>query len=211
MTTPTLKSLLPAGSILTQHVDADFADYIAGRPATQRLVVSVVQVAAVHASTQEKGRSNKATYETVHAVEITDAHEIDQLRHRITQIKADRGLLARQPDLFDEPEDEQRDQLIDMIREWASENDVPMADVDVRFVDYFGGAEHASAETVQACRSVAQLREFAYVVGAIAEDEPDAEPAAPPVAFSDTDDETAEDDQEDDLDALDDELEGVEA
>lgn len=204
MTTPTLKSLLPAGSILTQNVDSDFADYIAGRPATQRIVVAVVQVAAVRASTQEKGRSNKATYETVHAVEITDPHEIDKLRHRITQIKADRGLLARQPELFDEPEDEQRDRLIEMIREWASESDVPMVDVDARFVDYFGGAEHASAETVQACRSVAQLREFAFVVGAIAEDEP--EPAAPAVVFSDGDDElegldddepTGEDEDED--------------
>lgn len=198
ITTPTLKSLLPAGSILTQHVDSDFSDYIAGRPATQRLVLAVVQVAAVHASTQEKGRSNKATYETVHAVEITDPHEADQLRHRITQIKADRGLLARQPDLFDESEDDQRDQLIDMICEWASENDVPMVDVDTRFVDYFGGAEHASAETVQACRSVAQLREFAFVVGAIAEDEPAPEPTAPPVVFADGAEPTEDDELEDD-------------
>lgn len=198
MTTPTMKPALPAGSILTQHVDEDFSAYIAGRPATQRIVLAVVQVAAVHASTQEAGRKNKATYETVHAVEITDPHEADKLRHRLTQIRADRGFAARQPDLFESSEDDQRESLIDMIREWASETDTPMADVDARWLSYFGGPEHATSETVQACRSVTQLKEFAYVVGALAEDE-EPEPAAPPVLFlaGDAEGDQPEDDESD--------------
>lgn len=184
MTTPTLKSALPAGAIVGQHVTSDFADYIAGRPATQRIVLSVVQVSAVHASTQEKGRSNKATYETVHAVEITDPHEADQLRHRLTQIRASRGLEVSQPALFAATEAEQVEQLQDLIKDWASAQDIPIAEIDARFVEYFGGSENASAETVQACRSALQLQEFAYEVGAIPEEQ-HAEPADPP--FSDTD------------------------
>lgn len=171
MTTPTLKPALPSGSIQTQRVDQDFTDYLAGRTVTQRIVLSVVQVSAVHASTQERGRSNKATYETVHAIEVTDPHEIDQLRHRLAQLRADRGLMAHQPALFDAPESEQCEQLLDLIKDWASEQDIPITELDQQFVTYFGGPEHASAETVQACRSVVQLKEFALYIGAIS-DEP---------------------------------------
>jgi hypothetical protein len=182
VTTPTLKPALPGGSIRTQNVDEDFAAYIAGRPVTQRIVLAVVQVSAVHASTQEAGRKNKASYETVHAVEVTDPHEIDQLRHRLTQLRADRGLLATQPALFDTTEDEQRESLLSLIKDWASETDTPMVDVDTRWLEYYGGSEHADSETVQASRSLVHLREFAYVIGAIADD-PAGE--TPPVPFSD--------------------------
>jgi hypothetical protein len=117
-----------------------------------------------------------------------DPHEIDQLRHRITQIRADGGFLAKQPALFAATEDEQRESLLDIIKDWASETGTAMADVDKRWVDYFGGSEHASSETVQASRSVAQLKEFAYVVGALAETTSEV----PEPGFSDASDDGAE-------------------
>lgn len=189
-----MKSAIPAGGILNQHVDSDFADFIAGRPATQRVCISVVQVGAVHSSNQEKGRSNKASYETVHLVEVSDPHQADQLRHLLTQLRADRGLMAKQPALFDATEEEQRESLLDMIKDWASENDTPMADVDQKWVEYFGGAEHAQSETVQASRSVLQLKEFALYVGAITDgpgdEQPDDTSGVEAPAFSDESDGT---------------------
>lgn len=169
MTTASLKPSIPAGGILSQHVENDFGDFVAGRPVTQRVIVAVVQTGGVGAETQEKGRVNKVKYESIHLIEITDPHEADRLRHLITTTRADRGFAAKQPTLYDATEEEQRESLLDMIRDWASEQDLPMPDVDKRWVEYFGGGEHAASETVQASRSVTQLKEFAYHVGVLAE------------------------------------------
>lgn len=170
--TAKLKPAIPAGGILSQNVDRDFADFVNGRTVEQRVCIGVFQPAAASTGNQEKGRVNTTAYEAIHFVEVTDAHEADRLRHLLMQIRADRGLAARQPALIAMSDEEQRESLIDMIRDWASEQDIPMAEVDARFVDYFGGADNTSAETVIACRSVVQLKEFAYHVGVISDQEP---------------------------------------
>lgn len=191
MTTPTHTSAIPAGGILTQHVDGDYADYNAGRPLQQRVLISVVQAGGIASNNTKKGRTKAVKYEDLHLVEVTDPHEADRLRHLLTQLQADRGLRVKQPGLFDLTDEEQRDSLLDMIREHASEQDIPMTELDARFVDYFGGAENASAETVQACRSVLQLKEFAFHIGAIAEETP--EPVdVPGPEFSDEPDDGAD-------------------
>jgi hypothetical protein len=192
MTTASLKPAIPAGGILTQHVESDVVDFETGRPVTQRVIVAVLQVSGTATESQEKGRVKKGKYETVHLVEITDSHEADRLRHLITTTRADRGFAAKQPTLYDATDEEQRESLLDMIRDWASEQNLAMADVDKQWVDYFGGGDYAASETVQASRSVAQLKEFAYHVGVLAEtvpaaetdpDEEDDTPAAPAVSF----------------------------
>lgn len=176
----TLKSAIPPGGILAQHAAQDFEDYVVGRSVKQRIVIAVIEAQGVTAETQQtSGRVNKTKYGAVHLVEIRDPHEAEQLRHRITQLRADQGFAAKQPALFAASESEQVEQLKDLIKDWASEKDLPIADVDARWVEYFGGAENSASQTVQASRSAVQLKEFAFVVGAIAED------TAPEVPFSD--------------------------
>lgn len=201
MTTPTHTSAIPAGGILTQHVDSDWQDYVAGRPLQQRVCIAVVQPSKISAGNTQKGRSKSVGYEDVHFVEVTDAHEADRLRHLLTQLKADRGLLIKQPGLFDLTDEEQRDSLLDMIKEHASEQDIPITELDARFVDYFGGQDNASAETVQACRSVLQLKEFAFHIGAIAETKPEGESAVDDPPFSDGSDDPCDDGSEPDDEA----------
>lgn len=181
----TLKPALPGGTIRSQDSEADFQDWVSGRTCTRRLLVVEVEVAGIGGETQQKGRVTHAKYGAVHAVEIRDPHEIDQLRHRITQIRAEGGFLAKQPALFDATDEAKRESLIDMIKDWASEKDLAMADVDNLWVDYFGGREFASSETVQACKSVTALQEFAYSQGVLAETKPDD---LPPLADDDPDD-----------------------
>lgn len=169
-----LKSEIPGGGIRSQHVESDFADYVAGRATSQRVVLAVVQTNSVSSENQTKGRVNKVKYEVVHLVEVRDQHEADQLRHRITQLRADQGLEVSQPALFGLTEAEQCEELIEQIKEWASAQDIPIGEVDQRFYSYFGGGEAPPglAKTVQACRSPLQLKEFAYEVGAIADPKP---------------------------------------
>jgi hypothetical protein len=172
VTTASLKPTIPSGAILTQHVKADFDDYVAGRPRVQRLCIWRGQIGSVDIKDLDKGRSEAAKYATLDMLEITDPREVDLLQRIFLRSRAEASFLARQPSLFDATEEEQRDSLIDMIRDWASEQDLPITEVDKRFVDMFGGPEHASAETVQACRSVQQLKEFAYTVGVLPDPEP---------------------------------------
>jgi hypothetical protein len=169
MTTPTHTSSIPAGGITTQHVDGDYADYNAGRTLQQRVLISVVQAGGIASNNTKKGRTKAVKYEDLHLVEVTDPHEASRLRHLITQLQADRGLRAKQPALFDLTDAEQRESLIDMIFQHASEKAIERKALDKQFVDYFGGKENATSETVQACQSVLQLKEFAYYIGAIAE------------------------------------------
>lgn len=167
MTTASLKPSIPTGAILTQHVKADFDDYVAGRPRVQRLCIWRGQIGGIDIKDLDKGRSEAAKYATIDMLEVTDPREVDLLQRIFLRSRAEASFLARQPSLFDATEEEQRDSLLDMIKDWASEEDIPMEQVDKRFVDMFGGPEHASAETVQACRSVQQLKEFAYTVGVL--------------------------------------------
>lgn len=199
--TATLKPAIPAGGILAQNVERDFTDFVAGRTVEQRLLVTVVQAASVSSGNREAGRVNKTAYEAVHLVEVTDPHEVDRLRHLITQIRADRGLAVRQPALFDSTEDEQRESVLDLVKEWASERDVPLAELDERWVSYFGGAAHAASATVQT-GSLLQLKEFALVIGAISDEPAGAADSAPPVLFA------APEPEDDDEDA---DLEGDDA
>lgn len=179
--TAKLKPAMPPGGILAQHVDQDFADFVAGRTVTQRVCIGVWQAGGVSSSNQEKGRVNHTAYEALHFVEVTDPHEADKVRHLITQTRAARGLAVHQPALFEAPEDEQREGLLELLREWSSEQDVAREDLDARWLDYFGGPEHAASATVQA-GSALQLREFALYVGAISD-----EPVGPAVDDDDTD------------------------
>jgi hypothetical protein len=167
VTTASLKPTIPAGAILTQHVKADFDDYVAGRPRVQRLCVWRGQVGDIGIKDLDKGRSESAKYATIDMLEVTDPRDVETIQRIFLRTRAEASFLAKQPSLFDATEEEQRESLLDMIRDWASEQDLPMAEVDKQFVDYFGGAENASSESVQACRSLLQLKEWAYHVGVI--------------------------------------------
>ncbi|MCU1592456.1 MAG: hypothetical protein JWP11_3712 [Frankiales bacterium] len=167
MTTASLKPTIPAGAILTQHVKADFDDYVAGRPRLQRLCVWRGQVGDIGIKDLDKGRAESAKYSTIDMAEVTDPRDIDLIQRIFLRSRAEGAWAASQPTLFDASEEEQRDSLLNLIKDWASEHDLAMTEVDKQFVDMFGGSEHASAETVQACRSVQQLKEFAYTVGVL--------------------------------------------
>ncbi len=165
--TATLKPALPDGAILTQHIEEDFANLANGRPVGQRVVIGVVQAGAGNIKVLERGRVNHVAYESVHFVEVTDAHEADNVRHLITQVRAARGLSAHQPMLFGASDEEQRTGLRHMIAEWASEHGHDETEVDRQWVALFGDGYAASETPLHG--SLQHLREFAYTVGVISD------------------------------------------
>jgi hypothetical protein len=162
-----LKPALPDGTIRGQDAEEDFRDFVNGRPLKRRMMLVEVEIGGIEGNTIEKGRVTGNKYVVVHAAEIRDPHEVDLSRHRISQIRGEGGMYAKQPALFDATDAEKRDTLLDLIKDRASSLDLALADVDKQWVDYFGGVENAAAETVQASRSLTQLQEFAYVFGAL--------------------------------------------
>ena len=185
--TAKLKTAIPAGGILTQHVDQDFADFVAGRTVTQRVCIGVFQAASVSSGNQEKGRVNTTAYETLHFVEVTDEHEADRLRHLLTDIRRERGYLAKQAPLWadDSDPDEKRAEVLGYLDEWAAEQDPPLdrEAVTERWVSWHGGHYNAQLDKAEP----PHLREFAIVVGALADGEP-APPADLTPAADDSDD-----------------------
>lgn len=189
MTTPSIKPALPAGTILSQHVEQDFEDFTRGRPLTQRVLISVVQVGGTASENQERGRSNKAKYETLHAVEITDTHKADHVRHLLTEARADRGYAVTQGALFASDDvDEQRTEVLGYITEWATEEGVDDDALTERWRSFHGGNYDARLESA----APAHLREFAMSVGALADSEP-VSPADDEADADDPDDEGADD------------------
>jgi hypothetical protein len=177
----TIKSEIPGGAIQSQRVDQDVADYLAGRPVAQRVVLSVVQLAGVTVENQQAGRVNKAKYETVHMAEVRDPHEKDQYRHRITQLRADQGLEVSQPALFAATDAEQASGLIDLINDHARKNDIDNVELNKLWLDAFGAGHRVEGlpEHMEDCRAPQLLKEFAYKIGAIKDSpvrDPDEQP-----------------------------------
>lgn len=184
-----LRSEFPDGGIRGQNIEADFHDLYAGRTGQQRVAIVVLEPNGTSLDKNQAGVVKKVKYLAVHMAEVRDPHEADQLRHRITQIRAGQGLEVSQPSLFAASEAEQCEGLIDLIKDWASEQDIPIAELDKRWWSYFGGAEaDGLSETIQACRSVLQLKEFAYEIGAIKDEKPE-EPETEAAAEKPTSDE----------------------
>lgn len=193
MTTPTIKSSLPDGTILGQHATQDAADFTAERPLTQRVVVMVVQAGGTAYKDLDKGRSVKVQYTALHAVEVTDEHEADRLRHLLAETRAGRGLSVRQPPLWDSPDDdsdERRAEVLGYLSEWQLEQDPVVGDeqLEERWQSFHGGNYDARLSK----GAPLHLREFAISVGALADsggpdDVDDSEPD--PDAHRDDDDE----------------------
>lgn len=163
----TLKPAIPGGTIRSQDSESDFLDWVLNRTPSRRLLLIEIQPGGIGGDSQVKGKVTTTKYQIVNAAEIRDPHEADQLRHRITQLRADQGFATKEPRLFDMTEAEQVESLKDLIKDHASAHDLPMAQVDARFQELFAGGEHPVAETVQACRSVTLLKELAYDIGAL--------------------------------------------
>ncbi len=191
MTTAKLVSSPPQGSgLVPSVVDGDYEDLVRGRPG--RLIAARILMQAVGTSQRrtKEGVHRTVTYELVRLEPVRDKHEADNVTWEISheyEGRTSRGSHS-QPSLFNSPA-EQRESLVEAIREWASDNDRPMAEVDAQFLDHFGGPEHQAAATIQA-GSLIHLMEFARFVGAVEDPKPgdDQEPAVDPDTEADPDD-----------------------
>lgn len=193
MTTPKLVANPPQGSgLVSSLVDEHYEDLVRGKPGPLIAARVLLQPVGTSQRRTKEGVHKTVTYEVVRLEPVRDPHAADNVAWEIShdyELRTSGG--GTQLSLLNSPA-EQRESLIEAIREWASDNDRPMADVDAQFLDHFGGPEHQAAATVQA-GSLIHLMEFARYVGAVEDPKPAADPA-PAVAFSDTGDEAGSDD-----------------
>jgi len=184
----------PQGSgLVPMLVDEHYEELVRGRPG--KLIAAQVLLQAVGTSQRrtKDGIHRTVTYEVVRLEPVRDTHDADNVAWEITRSYELRttphGTQTELP-LANSPA-EKRESLIEALFEWASENDVSQADLDLRWVDYFGGREHASSETVRT-GALIQLMEFARFLEAVKD----------PFAGKDPDESEATDPDED-LDAPD--------
>lgn len=183
MASPKLVRNPPEGSgLVPSIVDRHYGDLVQGRPGELIAARVLLQPVGAKLARTKNGTVSEVVYEMVRCEPVRDAHEADKVTWEISRDYETRTSITGQDQLPLNSPGEQREQLIDVIREWASENDTSWAELDERWTDYYGGREHASSETVQA-GSLLQLMEFSRVIGAVADPKP-----------AEDDDEAAEDD-----------------
>lgn len=183
MATASLKSALPEGTILSQDADRDFDAHNDGRTVTQRYLILRVQCDGTGSDTVKSGRVRKARYTAVQAVEITDAHKVDQLDHMLAEGRVNRGYGSpEQGVLWDPSEIEaERKSLLQALREWAEEEGVDEDTLAEKWNSFHGGNYDARLDH----GAPAHLREFAIGIGALADTDPDGQVVKAAVAGDD--------------------------
>ena len=171
MSTPKLVSNPPQGSgLVPSLVDRHYRDLVQGRPGEHVVATCVLQPVGQSSRRTKDGIHTTVTYEVVRLEVINDAHDAEQATWLLTRAHDQRHSGSAQIALpFDTPA-ALRDSTVDAIREWGKDEGLTADDVNARWVDYFGGPENASSATFDT-GSLVQLREFAYHVGALADDE----------------------------------------
>lgn len=189
MSTPKLVSAPPQGSgLVPSLVDRHYRDLVQGKPGEHIVAVVVLQPVGQSSRRTKDGIHTAVTYEPVRLEVVHDAHDADQATWLMTRAHDQRHSGSEQVPLpFDNPT-ELRESTLAAIKEWAGEEGLSDSEVNARWVDYFGGPEHASSATVDH-GALVQLREFAYSVKAIADDkEADAALEKARAAAGDADD-----------------------
>ena len=193
MSTPKLVTNPPQGSgLIPSLVDKHYRQLVNGEPGPHVVATCVLQPVGQSSRRTKDGIHTSVTYEVVRLEVIHDDHDAEQATWLLTRAHDQRHSgSAQQPLPFDSPA-ELREATLRAIREWADEEDLTAAEVDSRFVDYFGGPEYASSATVEH-GSLVHLREFAYHCGALADDDA-PEPQDPADTDGDVEDDLADDD-----------------
>jgi hypothetical protein len=204
MASPKLVRNPPEGSgLVPSIVDRHYAELTRGEPGELLVARVMLQPVGTKLARTKNGTKTEVVYEVVRCEPVRDRHEADNVTWEITRAYEHRTSVGQQQTLplVNSPE-EQRESLIEALREWAGEQDISRADLDAQWVTYYGGREHAASETVQA-GSLLQLMEFARYVGAVSDpvlgkdddglddsaddgfdDEPVADSSVPAPAFS---------------------------
>lgn len=153
--------------LISNITDIDFRAVTTGRPAELRAARVLLQAVGHGGGKTKDGARHHVVYEIVRLEPASDQHDADNITWEIShayETRTSRGTQQTLP-MLNSPA-EQRESLLDAIKEWASEQDVPTKDLDVRWLDLFGGREHSASETVQA-GSLLHLMEFARTIGAV--------------------------------------------
>lgn len=172
MSTPKLVTNPPQGSgLIPSLVDQHWEDLVRGKTGELVPVVALLQPVRQGSHRTKDGIHRTVTYEVVRLEPVHDQHDADQVAWQVTHAYEQRTGRSngQQQTLFAGPA-EQRDGLIRDLFEWASEEGVQEAELNERWLQYFGGAEHAASATPRA-GSLVQLMEFGRYCGAIV-DEP---------------------------------------
>lgn len=172
MTAAKLRPLGDTSGLVHSLNDRVFADLIAGRPAGTIAVVGLMVPAGAGMDKTAKGTKQYVKYEFLRLEPIRDAGEADTVAWQVTRAYEYRTGTGEQGELplgHGSP-DEERQSLLAAIAEWASETGLSEAQVADRWLDVFGGFEHASSPSPDK-GTLLHLLEFAYTVGAV-EDTP---------------------------------------
>ncbi|MDP9168273.1 MAG: hypothetical protein M3O32_19750, partial [Actinomycetota bacterium] len=174
MTAPKFVANPPQGSgLVPSLVDKHYEDLLRGRAGELIPAMCLLQPVGLSQRRTKDGVHRTVTYEVVRLEPVRDPHEADQTVWEVTRLYERRTT----PDgaqtslaLHNSPA-EQREGLIEALRDWSSEHDIAAADLDAKWLSHFGGPQYAASATVQA-GSLLQLMEFARVVGAVKDEEP---------------------------------------
>lgn len=175
MTSPKLVTNPPQGSgLIGQLVDAHYEDLARGRSPEQIPAACILKPVGHSSRTTKDGVHRTVTYEVVRLEPMRDTYDADQVTWLVTRAH-DLRHGGDQLTLPVNSPSEMRASIEAALADWASREDVTQDQLNERFVDYFGGPEHAATDDVSK-GSLAQLQEFAGHVGAIddpyAKDEP---------------------------------------
>lgn len=200
MTAAKLVTNPPEGcGLVSQIVERHYQDLVRGKPGELIAAQVMLQPVGQKSRRTKDGWKTEVVYEIVRLEPARDSHEADTIAWEITRAYENRtsGSAQQALPLSNSPA-EQRDSLIEALFEWASEQDVTQGDLDARWVDYFGGRDHAASETVRS-GALIQLMEFARYVGAVEDPKPGDEETgedADDDGFGQGDDEPEQDDDE---------------
>lgn len=157
----------PQGSGLTSSiVDRDFRNASTFRPTELIAARVLLQATGFGGSKNKDGSKAHVVYEIVRLEPAVTQHDADEITWEIAhsyEARTGRGGQDTLP-LVSSP-GEQRESVLDAIKGYASEHNIPMAELDARWVNLFGGRGYSS-ETVQS-GGLLQLMEFGRYIGAI--------------------------------------------
>lgn len=195
MTDARLVSKAPEGSGLTNGLLDDlYEKRMKGMPLDAIPVVGLLKVAGSGEHDTAKGASRHVKLEFLRLEPVKDPHDAEQVAWQITRADDARHRPTGQGELpLSNSPEERRQSLREELAEWASNNGVTEDELDARFVDMLGGAEHAAAERV-ADASLVHLVEF---VGYVTQDSKQ-QTLVPGPAFNDGSPDPADDDLVDD-------------
>lgn len=200
MTTPKLATNPPQGSgLVGQLVDAHYEALARGWETEQFAAACILKPVGHSSRTTKDGVHRAVTYEVVRLEPMRDAHDADQVTWLVTRAHDLRHEGSQMTLPVTNSPSEQRANLLVAIEEWATANDVDQETLNARWLDHFGGIEHASAAEIEK-GSLANVLEFAGAVGAIEDPYANGKPSDPPFSDMDAPDGDDPTDAEDDPD-----------